>query len=510
MKVKNIFITSGLLTVLFLASCVTDYGNYEYRDAEAVLPVSISGIKDTSIMKGEYLVLEPEVTIKENQENYTYSWYVMPVNYAGALPEKTVWGNTKKLNQQVTLAVGNYYLNFAVRDSVRDIYVRKEVILNIKATEVGAGWFVLKDIDNETDFDYIKNDGTLYPDVLLTLADPAGSRLKGNAVKIEYQPTRYYHQLIDENGKVTQTLSNQSVYHILSDEDIKVFNSKELNLFKNQQDVFYTPTVCRPQNIGYSFSANLFLINDGKISAIYGMMTNIGKLTIKTGFYTFHPDMMVHRSGNAMGFDMDNHTFYHVDAYSDMVTFRTGAIPTTNMDATLINLLSASGVSQYGATTRGLAVMKSLDKDEYYLATLNYNNSNAYPIAVSESDPTRVAFDTIPAGSKFPNASVKAAPFTGNFAYFADGNKLSVYRNAPGLDAKESLMKEFPAGETISYMTNLYKANSFNYLAILTNSSNGWKMYAFNVLGLGNPEFETTPAFTYQGTGNARFLMYRE
>jgi hypothetical protein len=508
MKVKNIFITVNVLAVLFFTSCVKDFGNYEYQDPDTALPVSISGVKDTAIMKGEYLVINPEVTIAGDQSNYTYSWYVMPAVAAGALPTKTVWSSAKNLNQQITLAAGQYLLNFAVIDSVRDIYVRREVALNVKASEVGAGWFVLKNIDNETDFDYIKNDGAFYPDVLLTLAEPAGSRLKGKALKIDYQPTRYYHQIKDETGKVTQTLTNQSVYHVISDEDIKVFNSKDLKLFKNQEDVFYTPTVCRPQNIGYSFSANLFFINNGKILAIYGVMANIGKLTPKAGFYTFHSDMLVHRSGQAMGFDLDSRTFYHVDAYSDMVTFRNGQISTTNMNATLINLLSATEVGQYGVP-RGLAVMKNPDKNEFYLVTLDYKNSNAYPIAVSESNPDRVAFDTIPAGSKFPTASVKAAPFSGNFAYFAEGNKLSVYRNAPGLAVRESLLKEFPEDETISYIAHTYKTGSFNYLAVLTNSSAGWKLYVFNVIGLGNPEFEDTPAFVRQGTGNARFVMYR-
>jgi hypothetical protein len=509
MKVKNIFITFGLLTVLFLTSCVTDFGNYEYRDPEAVLPVSISGLQDTSIIKGEYLVLEPEVTIAGDQGNYTYSWYAMPTTVAGALPEKTILGNTKNLNSQITLAVGSYTLNLAVIDSVRDIYVRKEVILTVKATEVGAGWFVLKDIDSETDFDYINGNGDIYPDVLLTLAEPSGSRLKGNAVKIEYQSARYYHQVIDGNGKAT-TLTNKKAYHILSDEDIKVLNAETLELFKNQQDVFYTPTVCRPQNVAYA-NVNLFLVNDGKIASIYGMSSNLGKLTPKIGFYTFHKDLLIHGGGGVMGFDVDSRTFYHVDAFSDMAKFKEaeGKISTGNMNVDLLDLLTGmKGTSSTKA--QGFAVMKSIDKEEYYLVTLIYNSKNDYPVAASASNPEREAFDTIPAGSKFPTAPVKAAPYSGNFVYFADGNKLSVYRNASGLDIKESLLKEFPAGETVSYIANIYKANSFNYLAVLTNSDSGWKLYAFNVIGLGNPEFEPTPAFVREGTGNARFVMYRD
>jgi hypothetical protein len=510
MKIKYIFIAFSLLTVLFLNSCVKDFGNYDYQDPDVVLPVTISDMKDTSIIKGEYLVLDPEVTIAGDPNKYSYSWYVMPSVTAGALPTKTVLSNTKNLNKQITLAVGLYRLNFAVTDSAQDIYVRKEVLLDVKATEIGSGWFVLKDIDNETDFDYINGNGDIYSNVLLTLAEPTG-RLKGNAVKIEYQPERYYHQVTDENGKVT-TLANQKVYHILSDEDIKVFNAQTLELFKNQQDIFYTPTDCRPQNIIYARSANLFLVNDGSAFAIYGMMANLGKLSPKAGLYTFHKDIIVDYSyGNAIGFDIDNRTFYHTEAFSPTLsTFRTGQVSTTNMNATLLNLLSAPGVGfLYFTNPKMFAVMKNVSKEEYYLATLEYRGSNTYPIAISESDPNRVAFDTIPAGNKFPTAPVKAAPYSGSFVYFADGNKLSVYRNASGIAVKESLLKEFPAGETVSYIANVYKVNSFNYLTVLTNSSSGWKLYVFNVTGLGNPEFEATPVFVKEGTGNARFVMYR-
>jgi hypothetical protein len=509
MKVKNILILFNVSAVLFLSSCVRDFGNYEYQDPDDVLPVIISGMKDTSILKGEYLVLDPDVKISGDPSQYNYSWYVMPAVTAGFLPTKTVMGNAKQLNYPITLAVGEYFLNLTVTDSIRDIYARKEVKLRVKATEIGAGWFVLKDINDETDFDYIANDGKIYPDVLLTLADPVGSRLKGKAVRIEYQGERYYHQETNDEGKVT-TLANQSVYHILSDEDIKVFNSKDLRLFKNQQDVFYTPTVCRPQNIRY-MQTNLFLVNDGTISSIYGMMQNFGKVAPKVGFYTLHSDLLVHGRGSAMGFDVDNRTFYHVDAYSAMMTFREqeGAISTTNMNADLLNIIAAS---EEIAITAGFAVMKNPDKEEYYLATLRYYSSNAYPIAVSEENPSGIAFDTVPQGCKMPVAPVKAAPYSGNFVYFADGNKLSVYRNASGFTNRESLLKEFPAGETISYMTHKYDpyGSAYNYLVVLTNSANGWKLYVFDVIGLGNPEISPDPRYTYQGTGNARFVMFRQ
>jgi hypothetical protein len=501
--IKNIVIALSLLLGLIVSSCVEDRGNYEYKDPNLILPVTVVGLSDTSVMKGLNLVLNPEVTIAGDESKYSYSWYVTPTITAGALPTKTVLADTKNLNIPVTLAAGNYFLSYTITDIARDIYLRTQITLTVKATDVSTGWFVLKDIDNKTDFDYIDKNGILYPDVLLTQANPVNSRLTGTAVKIEYQGGRYYHQITDEEGKAT-ILSNQTVYHILSSEDIKVFNSKDLTLFKNREDIFYTPTDCYPNNIKYTMTDDLYLINDHKMSTVYGMVPHIGKIPApKAGFYTLHDDLMTNYS-NGLGFDLDSRTFYLFDAYDPSLTpfaspSQEVGVSTTNMDATALNILTATE----SMTSTGFAVMKNVNKEEYYIATVRFNGTNSYPFT---------AFDTIPSGSKFPNAPVKAAPYSGNFVYFAEGNKLSAYRNASGLSPadRETLLREFPAGETVSYMTNVYVANSFNYLAVLTNSANGWKLYAFNIIGLGNPEFESTPALTYQGEGNARYLMHRQ
>jgi hypothetical protein len=463
-------------------------------------------------MRGETLTIAPEVTIAGDPSPYTFSWYVVERDYAGRLPEKIILSHTKNLDQPIMLAVGSYSLYFVVADPTRDIYVKKQAILNVKATTVDKGWFILKDIDNETDFDYIKfsDDNTaFYPDVLFNPTNP-NSRLKGKAVKMEYQNGRYSHSQVDPvTGKVT-TLNGQSAYHILSEEDIKVYNAKDLSLFKNKEDVFYLlPETWRPQNVRWS-NAALFLINDGTLFAINTIMgANVGKVIPKAGAYTLHPDLLANNGDNLLGFDLDSRTFYTLDPSSGLIAFRSGTPSTTNMDVTLVNIFSGRHVSpSISDPIHGFALMKSLSEEKYYLVGLNYKHTNAYPIEkIDAEDP----FYEIPSGSDFPAAAVKAAPWSGNFVYFANGNKLSVYKNASSLTGtdKEYKLHEFPADETVSYMINLYHT-TFNYLAVLTNNTAGnWKLYVFDVLGLGNAEFDTTPRYTYQGTGNARYLMYR-
>ncbi|KAA6350963.1 hypothetical protein EZS27_001660 [termite gut metagenome] len=498
MKVKHLLIAYTLLG-LFASSCDKDLGNYEYNDPKITLPVAVSGIKDTiEVKKGLNLVIDPIVTIAGDESNYAYSWHVTPTQTAGALPEKTVLGDQKKLDLPVALAAGDYFLSFTVTDTTRDIYLRKQILLNVKATDVSTGWYILKDIDNETDFDYVNNEGVLYPNVLLTLANPANSRLKGTAVKIAYQAGRYYHQIVDADGKVT-TLANQTVLYVLSSEGIKVFNSKDLSLFKTDGEVFYFPKASQPQNIIATIWNDVFFLENNKIYSIYGMSQNIGKFgSAKQGTYTLHKDLAESSGNPVLGFDMNSHTFYLIDGAAAVLTpfqEKDDKISTTNMNGTVLNILN-------GVSGTGFAVMKHLTNEEYYLASISFDGTNAYPFT---------AFDDIPSGSKFPNAPVKAAPYTGNFVYFAEGSKLSVYKNASELTPaeREPLLKEFPAGETISYIAHLYRNNSYNHLVVLTNSASGWKMYCLNVIGLGNPEIDTTPAKLFQGTGNARYVLYR-
>jgi hypothetical protein len=481
---------------------VKDTGNYDYEDPAVTLPVTVSDLSDRDIMRGETLAIAPDVTIAGDPSRYTFSWYVVERDYAGRLPKKIILSHTKDLNQPITLAVGSYQLNFMVADSIRDIYVRKQAILNVAATEVNAGWFILKDIDNETDFDYVKfsdNNTVFYPDVLLNPTNP-DSRLKGKAVKIEYQSNRYSHS-------ATQT--GLSVYHILSEDDIRVYSAKDLSLLKNKEDIFYIlPDNWRPQNVRWS-NMQLFLVNDGKMYITNTMMPNVGKVIPQSGTYALHPDLLSNNGGRVLGFDLNSRTFYGLEGSSGLTQFQQGTPSTTNMDVTLVNILSGKNVNpSISDPIHGFAVMKSLTEEKYYLVGLNYSHTNAYPIEKIADVPV---FDEIPAGSNFPTAAVKAAPWTGNFVYFANNNKLSVYKNASGLTGadKEYQLHVFPADETVSYMINLYHT-TFKYLAVLTNSAGGnWKLYVFDIPGAGNPEFNTTPRYTCQGTGTARHLTYR-
>jgi len=507
-----ILLLAGGLISLFAPSCINDTGNYEYEDASKILPVTVADLPETTVIVGNVLKIVPEVS--NDNGNYTYSWFVTPSVTAGILPQKTILSTERTLDVPIKLDVGSYFLSFEVRNPELNIYVRKQTDLRVTASDIVNGWYVLKDINNETDFDYINREGTLrVSDVLLNRATPENSRLKGTAVQITYQSQRYYQLVTDAEGKVT-TLANQQVLHILSSQDIKVFNANTMGLFKNFEDIFYGPEICNPQSIkipsaGYG---DIFLINDGKIYALFGMGANVGKLSApKIGFYSMHSDMLSPSFSNMLCFDMVSRSFFSTTSSGNTINpmneesasaVNPIGVSPTNMPYTLVNLLKRA---EDALTASGYALMQDERTNQYFLAsvTFSYMSSTAYPF---------LSFNPIPVECKMPLAEVKAAPYSGNFVYYAEnGNQVWVYRDAEGLAQRENKLLDLPAGETISYMTCLYAAGAtgYNYLVILTNSASGWKMYIYNVLGLGNPELTNDAPVTYTGTGNARFVMYR-
>jgi len=509
-RIFLLLLACGFMSLL-ASSCIDDKGNYEYEDAGKILPVTISAISDTAVILGDVLRIEPEVQ-NANNEDYAYSWYVIPpVSTSGSVPRKTILSDERILDIPIKLDVGSYYLYFEVRDINRDIYVRQQALLSVEATNITIGWYVLKDIDNETDFDYISQDGSIREsDVILNRSYPF-VRLKGRAISIVYQSQRYYHQVTNAAGVVT-TLTNQRALHIVSSEDVKTLNARTMELFKNFEDEFYFPPEnCRPQAISAPPNAygDMFLLNDGKVQSIYGMMANIGKFSApRVGLYSMHKDMIATNTmmSNALFFDTESSSFYTTSSYGSDALQKLreesatapnpiGVSP-NNMPYTLLNLLPRN-VQSYSAT--GYAVMKDKNSDDYYLAGINYLAGTPYPFT---------SFRAIPEECQMPEAEVKAAPYSGSFIYFGVGNELWVYRDAEGLSVRETLLKTFPAGETISYIVH-HNPTSDNLLIVLTNSAAGWKMYAYKMIGLGNPEFEEDPVITYSGTGNARYVMYR-
>ena len=133
-------------------------------------------------------------------------------------------------------------------------------------------------------------------------------RLKGKPVKMVYQSSRYTPEIQNPDGTTTQ-LVNKKAFHVYSDQDIKIFNADNMDLFYNYEDYFYeVPETCKPENCGM-ISSDFYAINAGKVYSIYGMSSNSGMLGYaKPGLYRVHPDMVMSYYG-VMVFDKETSTF---------------------------------------------------------------------------------------------------------------------------------------------------------------------------------------------------------
>lgn len=501
-RMKYLFLF-GLL--LLGASCINDSGNYDYISENEILPVTISGLPERySIGRSELLHFAPEVKMGKESERYTYSWFITEATTTGMYPSRRHLADTKDLNYEVLLDAGSWLLSFEVADRERDIYKRHEIKLSITASPINVGWYVLKDINDKTDFDYINKEGQMYADAL-KLTD--NEQLDGKAVSMAYQ-SGYYYQLFPNADGTSTLLGGQKVFHILSTKDIRVIDANNMVLFKTFDDLFYsTPEKCEPQNITF-VSPYLFLMNAGKIYSINGASKHYGIFGAFTvGDYDFFDRVALAKGSSLLTFDKKTNSFCTVlvgGTYADPMADKPaesivkGPASVTNMPYSLVEMESgewtSSGVSVF-------ALMQHVSTGEYYLAQLFYAGSTAYPIT---------DFNLVPSESLLLNADFIAAPTTGSFVYFAKDNKVYSYVGASGETEKERLMLELAPNEKVASIKHFYVSNTYenyNYLAVLTNVDSKWKLRIYTPKGVG--EIEPGVVMEYEGEGNGRYVMYR-
>lgn len=480
-----------------------DLGNYDYLPEEDILPVTIAGLEnEIRISQGAQLQLSPILENMDDPGRYTYFWFATEAQTAGFLPVKRMLGISKELDVKITLDAGSYLLSFEVIDEKKDVYRRKRIKMEVVASDINTGWYVVKDKNNETDFDYINADGTLYPDVLAV----SGNQLKGNAVGMAYQSGRYYHIIQGNAGEITQ-LNNQSVFHVLSTEDIRTFNAQNLSLFKTYKDEFYSlPDKCEPQCVFYPGSwwdGDVYLMNAGKLHSIYGMSYNVGKFSAaKVGDYSLFPIIFpLNFSADVLVFDTRSRTFYSsstsgtsLDEIEDQ-EINGERIPLKNMPYSMVSMFTGktSNIQQ-----QSFVLMKSVSDGSHRIAQVPFNGNSVFN-----------NFNRVPDDALLLRSSVMTCASSGNFVYFAIDNTVYYYMNAVDLETKEKLLVTLPSDETVMTMKYAYVGETL-VLGVLANTSTNWKLYLYPVESPGNPELKNEPIATYTGLGTGRYLMYRE
>lgn len=521
---KIIHLLYGILFAITFFSCVNDLGNYDYRPVEEIMGITISGFEDTTVIIGETLEIKPIIENIKDENRYEHLWYATRVfnsSTGGFIPMRDTLSMTKDLSTKIEMDAGNYYLIYIIRDREKDVYARKQVVITVQGTQIAAGWYILKEINNETDFDYINpNNDLMITDVLKDHAlrqdfvdispTTGGMQLKGKPVKIAYQAQKYTHQPYNQDGTAAPLLSDQKALHILSDQDIKTFNANNLFLFKNMDEAFYEkPETIQPQNILIDF-LSVYFINAGKLHTIRTISTNIGKqgypkISESNYNYKLHSDIIFGILG-CLFYDTDSHTFLLGTAAGSTLNLTknapTSPIPslTNIVDYDLVRILQrySGSAGDYGLD--GYALFRSTtDAEQYYLAYFSgHMGDGRNPFAYLRE---------IPKNAQMPVSDVLAVPQSASCIYFGKGNELHIYRDYESAPTEE-LAYTFPVGEIVSHISNIQSG----ILTVLTNSSSGWKLYGFKIIA-ATPDIESEPDFTYPkegyGNGHAHSLMKR-
>lgn len=497
--------------IFFTFSCINDLGNYNYLSKEEVIPMTIADLQDTTVIAGEIFEIAPQISNMDNESRYSYLWYTINKISSG-LPKRDTLSTERNLSTRIQLVSGDYNLYFEIRNDDLDVFVNKNCKFIVEASLISRGWYILKTVNDETDFDFVSLDGSAkINDILRTRAGReeyyngpltiGNQQLKGKAIKMEWQSSRYTHYAEKKDGTL-ELLRSQKVFHIFTNKDMKTFNSNNLLLFKNYEDVFYEAPKADIQNLSSPLiRGNMYIINAGKLHSIYTMSSNAGKFPYPhqretNQNYQLHSDLYVSFSG-AIVFDKLSRSFLQISETGTVLVnmaepLLAGFPSTNNMDYDLIRMLGRATASNY---TSGYCLMKNRTNGKYYLGYLSTRANSDYPFT---------SFREVPSKSKMPEADVFAAPQYASCVYFGKGNILSYYLDAQDTSLNEKVIMTFPADETIAFIDNPEEKT----LLVLTNSPSGWKLYGFPIIGV-TADIETKPAFTYQGQGEGRHVLYR-
>lgn len=506
---KKIILYFNLLVCLFcLHSCIDDTGNYTYIDEESLFPVVIDGlVADTTVLKGSILELSP-IILNDDPSRYSYSWYIMDYTAGGFIPRQWELGEEKDLKWEVSLDPALYRLEFRIKDDKLDIYTRHEMIVNITAVPTDLGLYVLKDDGNQTDIDYIGLKGERNNDILATYSES----IPGTGVAMAYQYSQYTHNVENEDGTVTQK-NGLSVYHILTSEDIRTYDAKDFTLYKTYEDEFYSaPENCRPQYVTYA-SPNVYLINDGKLHRIYTMSPNIGKFGAPySGFYDLSGDMIPYGSyGNYMVFDCTTRSFFEINYNSTSLL----PIETVSADAYTLSLQNTNYDLLCAGCNENDLIGTVIIKDRTDNSCLLMQVQGIYDPENWTYKTEWTAIQAIPSNSKVLSTTLMTQAVAPSFFYFLYENSIYSYvlsKDTP-LEQRERERLSFP-GETITYMTyisgfELPDESTTEALAVLTSLGNNWKLRVYALKGESTPDLNETPVLEYDGTGTARYLLYR-
>lgn len=503
---KKITIFSILALSLLFIGCYDDKGNYDYTDLSTI---DLSGIdKEYSrVSFKDTLFITPIVTSSDPDDAFEYLWTMNPAyktSSSSVKIKKDTIGHERTLSYPVKLPKGMYDVVLKLTNSHTGYSTFHSTSLEVK-TEFSLGFYVLKDINGNTDMDLHLPDGAVTENLIEQAeGQPLPEAPRSMGIIFQYS-------FIDP---ATDEYAAPTALSVCAGKDARVYNLQDMSIMFKYETLFFgtvptdeTPYYIYPNcyGIGYLSDKGSYFNYQFASSG----MNSAGKFGYPTPIDNgCKPNPICIYCGLGEGewaggcfyfFDELNRRFLECNFNGDLNAYEDGDTPVPeNYD------LIFFGRNAIGEDYRGYALFKDREaagKLYLYLLKLDYSGYTNPVQKVGQ----------IPAASMLNHANLFAINEKDvRVLYFVTDNKLYMY-DIEQQTEKQILPEGLVGDEEVTYISNRYwkgendLPNNFNYLTIATHKDGKYKVYMYNMTG-GQPVGK--PQRILQGEGKAVKIQF--
>ena len=483
---KKYIILSMLFTLFGLVSCYDDDSSLGTKD---VGDITIGTLEDASIISysGNKLIREPEIETTYPDDQLTYAWYIYKEDQDKGFRTNKI-DSVKNLSYEVNLPAGSYTIIFEATATTNGYAATAEMKLAVSTT-FSQGFYVLKETeDGNTELDVYTQNG-LVPDLF---ASTQGEVLPGSPRNLSVGYSQAFidteeNKMVNANTVCITTEQNKVVC-LRTVDMLKAFDNS--NLLFEEMDADEEP-YCMVRSL-----ASMFYFSNKGIRSSSTSSGNSGK----------------------MGFPLDNGGSKHVQivdggfgghVYWNNTKHRVMTVDYNRVAASEIEYNTEINQDNLECLSSGLNYVGRVET--IYFLCQDKISGTRYLYLLSGG----AILEIRPLSSALHLAQgdiIAGNGLTGTFIYSVHNNKLYAY-NFNAETEIEVPVTGLPAGETISYVFNLYwnmgrfgdTSLNFDHIVIGTQKENTYTVYLYNIRG-GQPY--GSPIDQFSGEGKLKSVRY--
>ncbi|MGV6944711.1 PKD-like family lipoprotein [Sphingobacterium kyonggiense] len=495
MKLLHNIIYLGL--TFLVMSCVKDKTNYSLLDPEIITVEGFDG--DYTILSGtDRFNIDPIVKSNDPNANFEYKWWIYEADVPGSFRIVDTIGHERKLDYLVTQPAKGWVLVFSVTNKNTKYTKHFTADVNI-ITSFTRGWYVAKDDGTQADLDLFLTPENIIPDSKLenVYSLQNGRKLQGKAQLLSF--------FSNYRSEVTGVLGNTRTLFFVTDKDVSATYINTLKELRGYNTLFYEPPAVKSPSLVALGQSAIYMVNDGHCHSLYTLSANTGQFGVakirddKNSPYQLSKYFYSWRNIDPYFFDQTSSSF--------VSTTGTGAIMTGIND---IGLSNGRPQTEMSANKNNKTMLFMGFKTTAKAYAVFQDKTNQALKILTDITPSKTAFkmdnDTLKVMDKLYNASnYTLLDGDENMLYFATANEIWSRNLSNKVEQRQFAL---PAGEEVTFIRHRKYTEdvfSYNYVMVGTKVGNNYKIRMFTKAS-GN--LSASPAFTLEGTGVARDVMY--